>query len=168
MRRFGSERFKTMLGFIVNQKSGEEIPLESKMFSRFVENAQKRIEGNNFDARKTVLEYDEVLRKQREIIYGQRSEVLFLDDISDIILKMMTNTAYRVVGACLSPEKRNLIDAQALIKEINGIYFSPGYVSESDFEGLDLERGVAVFVDKCKALLDEKRANFPRRFTASF
>lgn len=168
LRRFGSERFKTMLGFIVNQKSGEEIPLESKMFSRFVENAQKRIEGNNFDARKTVLEYDEVLRKQREIIYGQRSEVLFLDDISDIILKMMTNTAYRVVGACLSPEKRNLIDAQALIKEINGIYFSPGYVSESDFEGLDLERGVAVFVDKCKALLDEKRANFPEEIYREF
>ena len=64
-----------MLGMVVNQQ-GSEVPLESKMFSRFVENAQKRIEGNNFDSRKTILEYDEVLRKQREIIYGQRSEIL--------------------------------------------------------------------------------------------
>lgn len=161
LRRFGSERFKSMLGFIITQKSGEEVPLESRMFSRFVESAQKRIEGNNFDARKTVLEYDEVLRKQREIIYGQRSEILFQDDITEIILKMMTNTAHRVVSACMSTEKRNTIDAKALIKEVDGIYFRPGYVTEQDFENLDLEAGVDVFVSKCQALLDEKRANFP-------
>ena len=65
LRRFGSDRFKAMLGLIVNQQ-GEEVPLESKMFSRFVESAQKKIEGNNYDSRKTILEYDEVLRKQRE------------------------------------------------------------------------------------------------------
>ncbi len=74
-----------------------EVPLESKMFSRFVESAQKRIEGNNFDNRKTILQYDEVLRKQREIIYEQRSQILFFDDIEPIILQMVRNVASRTV-----------------------------------------------------------------------
>ncbi|MCK9537108.1 MAG: preprotein translocase subunit SecA [Bacilli bacterium] len=168
MRRFGSDRFKTMLGYIVNQKDGEETPLESRMFSRFVENAQKRIEGNNFDTRKTVLEYDEVLRKQREIIYSQRSEILFLEDITDIILKMMTNTGYRIISTCLDNDKHSLINIQALIKEIDGIYFRPGYVTEADFNDLDLESGVEVFADKCKVLLDEKKESFPDEIYREF
>jgi len=75
VRRFGGERFKKQLEMLTKTKGSDtETPVDYKLFSRFVERAQKQIEGNNFDRRKTVLQYDEVLRKQREIIYKQRSD----------------------------------------------------------------------------------------------
>lgn len=165
MRRFGSERFKTMLGYIVNQQ-GTEVPLESKMFSRFVENAQKKIEGNNFDARKTLLEYDEVLRKHREIIYEQRRQILFYEDITDIILKMMRNTGERLVWGAILDGKR--IDGSRFYKDVNGIYFPLDYVKEEEFDGLSFDEGVELFMQKCQALLEEKRKQFPREVYLEF
>lgn len=168
LRRFGSDRFKAMLGLIVNQKGGDEVPLESKMFSKFVESAQKRIEGNNFDSRKTVLEYDEVLRKQREIIYGQRSEILFREDITDIIIRMMENTAQKMIYSALGDEKSARIDGKKLYKDINGVYFPLGYISEEEFDGLVIEEGISLFMDKCQALLNEKKEQFPKEIYAEF
>lgn len=165
LRRFGSERFKTMLGFIVNQQ-GTEVPLESRMFSKFVESAQKKIEGNNFDARKTLLEYDEVLRKQREIIYEQRNQILFLDDITDIILKMMHNTGERLVWNALLDGKK--VDGKKFYKDTNGIFFPLEYVKAEEFEGKSFEEGVELFMEKCRALLDEKREQFPREVYLEF
>jgi preprotein translocase subunit SecA len=138
MKRFGSDRFKSMLSMVVMQKgSGVETPLESRMFSNFVESAQKKIEGNNFDSRKTVLEYDEVLRKQREIIYNQRSSILFLDDITEIITKMMWGTAQRLAYLCLENDRKNSnVDVNHLMKEIEGIYFPLGFVRKEDFTDL--------------------------------
>ncbi|MGZ0075514.1 hypothetical protein ACVXZY_04630 [Staphylococcus aureus] len=73
MIRFGSERLQKMMSRLGLDDS---TPIESKMVSRAVESAQKRVEGNNFDARKRILEYDEVLRKQREIIYNERNSII--------------------------------------------------------------------------------------------
>src|SRR5690606_25580443 len=73
MRRFGSDNLKQMMDRL---GIDEDMPIESKMVTRAVESAQKRVEGNNFDARKTLLAYDDVLREQREVIYKQRYEVL--------------------------------------------------------------------------------------------
>jgi len=70
MVRFGADRLQRLMG------KTDDTPLESKMVSRSVESAQKRVEGNNYDARKQVLQYDDVLRKQREIMYAERNEVL--------------------------------------------------------------------------------------------
>ena len=114
MRRFGSEKFKTLLGYMVNQKDGSEIPLENKMFAGFVESAQKKIEGTNYESREAVLKYDEVLRKQREIIYGQRADILFYDDISDIIKNMMKNTCERLVATYVDANK--VPTAEELVK----------------------------------------------------
>src|SRR5690625_3626397 len=77
MRRFGSDNLKNMMDRL---GMDDDQPIESKMVSRAVESAQKRVEGNNFDARKTILSYDDVLREQREIIYNQRFEVIDADD----------------------------------------------------------------------------------------
>jgi len=161
LRRFGSDRFKTMLGMIVNQQGGEEVPLESKMFSNFVESAQKKIEGNNFDSRKTVLDYDEVLRQQREIIYKQRSEILFLDDITNLIKQMMYNAGERIISAYGNDEKKAIIDETRLVKELDGTYFPIGFVKAADFAGKDLEASLKVFVDKCDELLNAKKEQFP-------
>nr|MBS9408407.1 hypothetical protein [Streptococcus oralis] len=64
-------------------------PIESKMVSRAVESAQKRVEGNNYDARKQLLQYDDVLRQQREVIYKQRQEVMDSENLRSIIEGMM-------------------------------------------------------------------------------
>ena len=99
LRRFGGDRFKRMLEMITVQKgSDNETPLDYKMFSKMVLRAQKQIEGNNFDRRKTVLQYDEVNRKQREIIYKQRTDILFLDTVEDYANSMITEALTRVIS----------------------------------------------------------------------
>ena len=87
MRLFGGERVKG----IMDRLSGgdDDIPLEFGMMTRQIENAQKRIEGNNFNLRKQVLDYDDVMNKQREVIYGQRKQVLVGDDLSENIQSMI-------------------------------------------------------------------------------
>ena len=163
MRRFGSDRFKTMLSMIVIDKnSKEEMPLESKMFSRFVESAQKKVEGNNFDNRKTVLEYDEVLRKQREIIYEQRKQILFLDDISDIIKKMMKNTCERIALTYVDQEsKKGYVDPIKLIKETEGTFFIPTTFQVKTFEEKDAYEAADILYSECEKLLKEKEESFP-------
>src|SRR5690625_6647632 len=91
MRRFGSDNLKNMMDRLGME---DDQPIESKMVSRAVESAQKRVEGNNFDARKTILSYDDVLREQREIIYKQRFEVIDAesDELRTIIEQMIEST----------------------------------------------------------------------------
>lgn len=161
MRRFGSDRFKSVLGMMVNQ-DGKEQALESKMFSKFVESAQKKIEGNNFDMRKTVLEYDEVLRKQREIIYGQRAQILFLEDISEVIMQMMRNTCERLVHAVSTEQRKGaLIDYKLLLSNIDGKYFPLGMITLNDLEGKSNAECVDLMIERCAFLLEQKRNNFP-------
>lgn len=99
LRRFGGDRFKRMISMITVQKGSDtEEPLEYGMFSKLVLRAQSQIEGNNFDRRKTVLQYDEVLRRQREIIYQQRTDVLFNETIEDSVNQMIEATLTRIVN----------------------------------------------------------------------
>ncbi len=96
LKRFGGDRFKRMLEMVVVQKGSDtETPLDYRMFSRMVLKAQQQIEGNNFDRRKTVLQYDEVMRKQREIIYKQRTDILFQDNIEDYANSMIIEALTR-------------------------------------------------------------------------
>ena len=89
MRLFGGER----IGMIMNTlRVADDIPLESKMLSSTIESAQKKKEGMNFAIRKNTLQYDDVMNKQREIIYGQRNKVLDGEEIKDTILKMIDDT----------------------------------------------------------------------------
>ena len=88
MRRFGSDNMKTMMARLGMDDSQ---PIQSKMVSRAVESAQKRVEGNNFDARKQLLQYDDVFRQQREIIYKQRYEVLETENLREIVETMITS-----------------------------------------------------------------------------
>ena len=87
MRRFGSDQMKSMM---TKLGMDDTTPIQSKMVSRSVESAQKRVEGNNFDARKRFLQYDDVLRQQREIIYKERNEVLESENIRGIVEEMIT------------------------------------------------------------------------------
>ena len=86
MRLFGGDRVS---GIMNSMNVSEDIPLESKMLSNVIESSQRRVEGRNFNIRKNVLNYDDVMNAQREIIYGQRAKVLAGEDIKDYIIKMI-------------------------------------------------------------------------------
>ena len=101
----------------------ESIPIDSKMISTSVENAQKRVEGRNFTIRKNVLKYDDVMNVQREIIYKQRRQVLDGENISDTISKMIDTIAENVVLAYFDENDRNgEINAIALFTEIRNTF----------------------------------------------
>ncbi len=131
--RFGGERLERLLMLASGGKdeSGETKPIEYKGFSSVVESAQKKIEGQNYDRRKSVVEYDEVLRKQREVIYGQRNDILFLDDIEPTILKMIDNVASREVSKFVDVSNPNEIDKIRFMKEFVVKYFDQDYIMVS-------------------------------------
>lgn len=120
LRRFGSERFKKMIEMINGKGENKDAPLDFKMFSKLVLRAQRQIEGNNYDRRKTVLQYDEILKKQRDIIYKQRTDVLFLDNIEDSIDQMILSTIQMMV-------QNHQGDFQELTKAVHN-YFGPKLV----------------------------------------
>ena len=99
MRLFGGERVQNLMNFM---KIEEDIPIENKMLSSTIENAQRKVEGRNFQIRKNVLQFDDVMNKQREIIYGQRTKVLDGEDLSDNIRSMIEETVASVVGTYIA------------------------------------------------------------------
>ena len=164
MVRFGGERFERVLGWMANpDEDGNETPLESKMFSRFVESAQRKIEGYNFDRRKSVVEYDEVLRKQREVIYGQRKDILFKEDMEPIILKMFSSVVNRIIPTYQDFEvkKGNLIDTEKFMNEFIPKYFNQGTFEEFEFNGISVDEAQTKVYDMLVEKLHEKRDLVP-------
>ncbi len=97
MRRFGGERVQSFMGR-VGMGMGEDLPLQHSWLDKTIESAQMRVEGYNFDIRKHVLEYDDVVNKQREVIYAQRREVLSASDLREQVLRMVEDEIDRVVA----------------------------------------------------------------------
>ena len=120
MRLFGGERMQSLMQ---GMTKGEAVPMEYKMLSKQIERAQKRIEERNFAARSHVLKYDDVMNKQREVIYSQRRKVLLGEDISDTIIGMRHTLLEGLVDAQCAQGSEGF-DAEALIKsaiEVLGI-----------------------------------------------
>ena len=161
MKRFGGERFDRAL-MMLSGKEKEEVPLESKMFSRFVESAQKKVEGYNFDRRKSVVEYDEVLRKQREIIYGQRKDILFLDNMEPQIERMMDSVIERYIDKyVISEKKRAVIDTEPFMEEFVNKFFNFNSFDEVDFEDETVDDVKQMIKDKFLENLKEKKDIVP-------
>jgi len=137
MRRFGGDRFKNQIQMLTKTRDEkDESPVDFKIFSRMVERAQNQIEGNNFDRRKTVLQYDEVLRKQREVIYKQRRDILFLDSITDIVNGMVERTLATIVNKHIDDESKTpSVNAKELYKVLDGKYFAPGALDKDKLTG---------------------------------
>ncbi|OFO42113.1 preprotein translocase subunit SecA [Staphylococcus sp. HMSC070D05] len=135
MVRFGSERLQKMMDRLGMDDS---TPIESKMVSRAVESAQKRVEGNNFDARKRILEYDEVLRKQREIIYNERNSIIDSEDSSEIVIAMMRTTLQRAINYYINDEDDNP-DYGPFIDYVNDVFIQEGELTEEEIKGKDSE-----------------------------
>src|SRR5690606_13946707 len=130
LRRFASDRVKLMfqrLGI-----SGDQA-IEHRWISKAVESAQKRVEGNNFDLRKTLLQYDDVIRQQREIIYGQRRQVLFEDDIRPIVDQMVRQAIENRVFQFARMEGDD--DLEGLVKNFNSTVFVDVPLHIEDLKG---------------------------------
>ncbi len=127
MIRFGSERLQKMMSRLGLDDS---TPIESKMVSRAVESAQKRVEGNNFDARKRILEYDEVLRKQREIIYNERNSIIDEEDSSQVVDAMLRSTLQRSINYYINTADDEP-EYQPFIMDINDIFLQEGDITEN-------------------------------------
>ena len=134
LRLFGGERIQNMMEKIALD---EDTPLESKMLTKAIENSQTTVESRNFQSRKSVLEYDDVMNKQREIIYGQRRQVLDGKDIQETILTMMRTTIGNEVGMAFG-EQTHLDEAgyQELLRALEGQFFPKGAVSIPDAASL--------------------------------
>lgn len=126
MRRFGGERVTGMLNRFTSADEQGEIRLEMRMLTRQIETAQKRVEAMNFETRKNVLRYDDVMNKQREIIYGQRRRVLMGEDVSDSIKTMIYGTIDSIAQQKCNPHApKESWDLTALSQEICRLTFQP-------------------------------------------
>lgn len=160
LRLFGSERTADMI-----KKLGlpEDEPIEAKMLTKSIENAQKKVEGNNFSARKRLLDYDKVMNEQREIIYAQRKEVLLNADLKDNILNMVKAVITRSADAvCLNdddPTDWDMTEFNELIRPYFG--FEDMYIlSDEDIQTITKEKLIErVYIDSI-AIYDAKEAEY--------
>ncbi|MDO9534205.1 MAG: preprotein translocase subunit SecA [Bacillota bacterium] len=137
MRLFGGDNVKSMM-----ERFGmeEEVPIEHPIISKAIENAQKKVEGRNFEIRKHVLDYDDVLNQQRQVIYGQRRQVLEGENLRDNIMKMIEDLVDKALST-YADEKidEELWDLNGLLTHAERIYLPPGHFSLKDFEELSRE-----------------------------
>ena len=122
MRLFGGDRVTNLME---RMNIDEDTPIENKMLSRAIEQAQTTVESRNFQARKSVLEYDDVMNKQREIIYGQRKQVLDGMDVKGIIMGMMESAiGHQVRSAFMGQEHLDMVQCKELLRGLEGVYFT--------------------------------------------
>ncbi|MFF2457987.1 preprotein translocase subunit SecA [Peribacillus simplex] len=153
MRRFGSDNMKNMMARLGMDDSQ---PIQSKMVTRAVESAQKRVEGNNFDSRKQLLQYDDVLRQQREIIYKQRFDVMESENLREIVETMITGSIERNVVAFAPMGDEEGWNLQGLVDYLNGNLFNEGSITVADLDGKNESELVEFILAKVKEGYDQK------------
>ncbi|KGA97207.1 preprotein translocase subunit SecA [Alkalihalobacillus alcalophilus ATCC 27647 = CGMCC 1.3604] len=158
LRRFGGDNMKNLLDKI---GMDEDDRLESKMLSKRVEGAQKRVEGNNFDSRKQILQYDDVMREQREIIYKQRDEVLESDNLRKIVENMMKSVVETNVRLH-TPESEvpEDWDLQAIVNYMTAQLLTEDDLTEKEIKGLDPEEIIDLIYGKVITAYNAKEEQF--------
>ena len=134
----------------------EDMPIESRLISNAVENAQKKVEGRNFSIRKNVLQYDDVMNAQREIIYKQRRQVLDGDNLKESISNMINSLAEDTVKSYIT---ENGINKEALLPEISTI-FGVEELSSLDDKKVDANKVINELQEKAHEIYDEKEKEF--------
>ena len=156
MRLFGGDR---VTGMMERMNIDEDTPIENKMLSRAIEQAQTTVESRNFQARKSVLEYDDVMNKQREIVYGQRKQVLDGMDVRGIIMGMMNSAISNLVHAAfVGVEHLDMTSCKELLRSVEGLYF-PKYtvkIEESELPSLTAEDFIDRFTEAAEAFYQKK------------
>lgn len=158
LMRFGGDVFKKRVQTMINLQNNDDGSLQSKMFSRLVEGAQKRIEGYNFDARKSTLKYDDIMRKQREIIYGERHDILFKPTIEEEAKGMMKKAIDIVIDRHITTDGKNtIIDDEAIANDLNNSIFAPDTFTQEEIEKLEQNDIYEKAYEKAFEALEEKK-----------
>ncbi|MGX7197186.1 preprotein translocase subunit SecA [Enterococcus olivae] len=154
MKRFGSDRIKVFLDRL--NVDEEDSVIQSRMFSRQVESAQKRVEGNNYDTRKNVLQYDDVMREQREVIYGQRQQVIMEESsLTDALLGMVKRTIDRAVDGHTQLEE-NQLNLEGIVDFAGSVLVHEDSISVKDLEGKTPQEVKDYLLGRAQEKFDEK------------
>ncbi|MBS6197679.1 MAG: preprotein translocase subunit SecA [Oscillibacter sp.] len=160
MRLFGGERVQAAME---RMNIDEDMPIESKMLTRSIQQAQTTVESRNFQARKSVLEYDDVMNKQREIIYGQRRQVLEGMDVKDVIMNMMnTSITHLVQNAFSGIQHLDMTSCQELLRQVEGLYF-PKYAvrfTQEQLDAMDAQAVIDAFTQAAAGYYQQKEDEF--------
>lgn len=160
MRLFGSEK---TAGMIAKLGLPEDEPIEAGILTRAIENAQKKVEGNNFSARKRLLDYDKVMNEQRELIYAQRQEVLTGENLKDEIMDMTKEVISRVVEGCCGtdedPTTWDMDELNGQIKTILGLTEN-FELSKEDIQTITKEKLTERIFENAKAKYDAREEEF--------
>lgn len=151
MRLFGSERVQGIL-----EKLGldDETPIEHRMLTKSIENAQKKVEGKNFGIRKHVLEYDDVMNKQREIIYAERKRVLSGENLQDQIQIMMRDVITEAVA--IYTDENEVFDHVGYRAHMYRKYLPGGVIDDLDFSSMTSSEALEATYDRLLSLYTEK------------
>ena len=160
MRRFGGDRVKTLMSRV---GMDEDYPLEHSWLNRTVEQAQTRVEGYNFDVRKHVLEYDDVVNAQREIVYEQRRQILEADDLHEVALRMVREQVETVVNSYTKALGHDEDwDLQGLFTALRSFVPFPPDFGVQQWEGLTPEEIVEQVYERSDRALDAISAEYGR------
>ena len=165
MVRFGSDRIKNMMQTLGLQ---EDQPIQSKTFSNALSSAQARVEGNNFDMRKSLLDYDDVMNQQREIMYGRRNEILDNESIHDTILETIKNNISDVVKSHIYPEGKLTIDDLTDITNYVNENLLKKDIKITDLEDKKEEEIIDFIYDKVVAEYENKIKDVPKEIADEF
>ncbi|UQS85073.1 preprotein translocase subunit SecA [Apilactobacillus apisilvae] len=155
MRRFGSDRIKNFLESM--KVDGESAVIKSRLITKQVESAQKRVEGNNYDSRKQVLQYDDVMRQQRNVIYGERYQVIEEDkSLEWVLMPMIKRTVDRIVNLHTQGDKKDW-DLDTILDFAISALVSPDRISLSDLENKSADEIKDTLMDLAKQVYKEKQ-----------
>lgn len=167
MRRFGSDRLRSLYSSL------DDEALESKMVQSAITNAQKRIEGQNFDTRKSLLDYDDVLRKQREIMYKKRDNILFASDIHEMIEEFFKQAGVALAKKSLNPNDPSLgVSGELLKAQLEPRFLEAGTIKPAAYDESpadEVGEDVAIlmwkrYLERRKEWGDEVAENMERNF----
>lgn len=155
MVRFGSERYETIFKQLGDQA------VESKLVTRSISSAQKRVEGVNFDVRKTLLEYDDVLRQQREAIYKQRDFILEHHDVHEVIQEMFARVIRNLVNSHVEYNgKNNEVNIEDFLASLVKMNFTDIKIEASELKNKETEEVIALATQRAWDSYEEKIAPF--------
>lgn len=158
MRRFGTDRIK---GMLENLGVGDQA-IRSKALTRSIESAQKKVEGNNYDIRKSLLDYDNVLNEQREIIYARRNEILDMDSIHERVLETFKNVIHDVCAGHIEPEGYlTEADKDDITEYVNNNYLKKNNLKFVDIKDLNDEETEKYITDLVIKDYEEKIKDVP-------
>ena len=157
MKRFGGEKMQAIWERLNLTDEGDDNFIQSKMLTKQVESSQKRVEGNNYDTRKSVLEYDEVMREQREIIYSQRLQIINEDQSLEKVTKgMIRRTIHRVVESHTLTDQKEW-NLEGIVDFAHNSICAPDELSLSDLEGKTAAEIEGILNEKAMEIYKEKQ-----------